>query len=361
MLSFLFSDIILGLVNSLLLVNLWTSYYICANNITTPAVLSRDTKIKKTPQVLENLNPVLRTLFLIWSGVWNYIYIQNITTQHACNNTFYMSNNTMIYFYCNTLILIGLLSTACLLKKQNSTLSVEYLILIFLAFINGYYLISSTSMYSTLFLLELAALMVFGKFTATRVLSKHNRIGPNNTGRTFLNQFSFGLINALFFQFWANFVSSVFLFFALLNFHYSFGTSNFFMLDFLFSIVLLNRYLTSSFVLLIMLLFTTGLFIKLGLSPYQFFKVETYKGFPFVAVVAYTTVYLATYFYFFIYLHIYQLNSLRSISGNFCIVALICSTLYLFSLLFDTKNFKAFLSYSTLIIVINVLIVMFIV
>jgi hypothetical protein len=174
---------------------------------------------------------------------------------------------------------------------------------------------------------------------------------------TLTPQFSYGLFNSLFFQFWANFVSSVFLFFSLINIHYLFGLSNFFLLNFFYSILSVNWYTTEIFSSFVLILLTTGLFIKLGLSPYQFFKIETYKGVPLFMVIVYTTLYLVIYIYFFAFLFLYQVPTLRDFTGVYILIALTLSIIYLVNLLFDTKNFKAFLSYSTLITVVNLFII----
>jgi formate hydrogenlyase subunit 3/multisubunit Na+/H+ antiporter MnhD subunit len=135
-----------------------------------------------------------------------------------------------------------------------------------------------------------------------------------------------------------------------------FGTSNFYLLNFFFYIMSVNEVMPKFFITLNLTVFITGLFIKLGLSPYQFFKIETYKGIPLFMIIIYTTLYLTVYVYFFILLIVIQIPSLRDFIGSFLSIFIVISVIYLVSLLFDTKNFKAFLSYSTLITVINVFI-----
>jgi len=137
-----------------------------------------------------------------------------------------------------------------------------------------------------------------------------------------------------------------------------FGTSNFFFLNFFYSIIALNLYMIETFSSFTLILLLMGLFIKLGLSPYQFFKIETYKGIPLYMIIVYTTVYLIIYIYFFSYLILNQVPTSRTFAGVFMIIFITFSILYLINLLFDTKNFKAFLSYSTLITVINLFIIL---
>ena len=112
---------------------------------------------------------------------------------------------------------------------------------------------------------------------------------------------------------------------------------------------------------MVLILFITGFFIKLGLSPYQFFKIETYKGIPVFMIIVYTTLYLIIYVYFFIYLVFYQITTIKLFIGFYLLFFITLSLFYLVSLLFDAKNFKAFLSYSTLITIVNLFIVVLII
>ena len=125
------------------------------------------------------------------------------------------------------------------------------------------------------------------------------------------------------------------------------------MVNYIFNIFFINSYYPEILCTTVLILFTTGLFIKLGVSPYQFFKIETYKGIPLFFVIVYTTLYLIVYIHFFTYLYIYLFPSLKNFVSSYIFVFMFISVIYLFSLLFDTKNFKAFLSYSTLITVIS--------
>lgn len=296
-------------------------------------------------------------MLFIWWFLFNYSYILNCGTHHGFWSALYQSNNTVLYFFSMLFVLALILFSGLQLYRQNVTISSEYLIFVCLIIFSSYILISSSNLFLTIFLLEVIALLIFGKFTVTRLFTNNNLAVTSKTNSLFLNQFSYGLFNSLFFQFWANFVSSTCLFFSLINLHYSYGTSNFFMLNFFFSVVNSNWYVPEIFNSFNLIVLITGFFIKLGLSPYQFFKIETYKGIPVYTVIVYTTLYLAVYIYFFIYLFIYQVPFIRDSTNMYVLMFVALSVLYVFSLLFDTKNFKAFLSYSTLITVLNILLV----
>lgn len=354
MLSYSFTDITLSSFFFMFIIGLWFVYYTFINNITVPVVASTDVKQKKSIDLNGNVRVVIFSLFCAWLCTTNYTYIQNVNSHGVLWDTLQMSNNILNYFYIVICILLIILISSTYLFNQNISFTTEYLIFVLLVGISGFFLLSSTSLFLTIFLLELVALLIFGKFAVSRILFNQNALNLNKNNQT--TQFSYGLFNSLFFQFWANFVSSVFLFFALVGVHYSFGTSNLYFINFFFSIVSSIFSLPEVFITFSLLIFTTGLFIKLGLSPYQFFKIETYKGIPLYMVIVYTTLYLAVYIYFFSFFFLVQVPYIRTFVGVFVLCFLTFSVFYLVNLLFDTKNFKAFLSYSTLITIINLFI-----
>ncbi len=358
MLSYYFADLTLLIFFCLLVTILWFIYYTHVNNITTPAVLSTDTKRKKIIDINGNVFIVIFNLLCIWLWLTNYIYIQNTWIHIILWDSVHISNNTLSYFYMLIVILLIILLSSTCLFNQNISFTVEYLIFVILIGFFGFLLSSSTNLFLTIFLLELVALLIFGKFAVSRILFNKNPIDLNKS--TNIPQFSYGLFNSLFFQFWANFVSSIFLFFSLINIHYAFGTSNLFFINLFCSILNHTNYLPEIFITFSLAVLTTGLFIKFGLSPYQFFKIETYKGIPLYMIVVYTTLYLVIYIYFFSYLYINQIPNIKNFIGVFVIIFISISMFYLVSLLFDTKNFKAFLSYSTLITIINIFIIVLI-
>ncbi len=355
MLSYFFTDIVISSFFFITIFSLWFIYYTFTNNITVPAIASTDVKQNKKIDLNGNVQIVMFSLMGFLLCLTNYTYLQNANIHGFLWNTLSMSNNSINYMYIIGVTLLVILISSTFLFNQNIAFSTEYLLFVVLVGVSGFFLMSSTNMFLTIFLLELVALLIFAKFAVSRVLFNQNKL--NLSKNTNNPQFSYGLFNSLFFQFWANFVSSVFLFFSLINIHYAFGTSNLYMLNFFLSIVttLLNS--PENFNTFVFLLFTTGLFIKLGLSPYQFFKIETYKGIPLYMIIVYTTLYLLVYVYFFSFLFIIQIPALRDFIGVFALFFLTISVFYLVNLLFDTKNFKAFLSYSTLITIVNLLII----
>lgn len=350
-----FNDILTTMFGAIFFTALWNVYYIYTNYITTPQIQSSDVVIKKNVKLTGNVFAVIFNLAILWLFLFNYVHIQKFSTSLIFWDTLQLSNNTANFFFLSISILMVIMTSISCLSKQNISFSIEYALFVYIIILAGYLLISSTNLFITVFFLEFIALLIFGKFTVSRVLFNTSKLMSNNPA--YMSQHSYGLFNSLFFQFWANFVSSILLFFSLINIHYLCGTSNFFILNFIFSILSSNLFIPNNFNMTIFILFTMGLFIKLGLSPYQFFKIETYKGVPLFMVVIYTTLYLLIYVYFFLFLFFYQLPVIRDFTGAYTLFSITFSLFYLISLLFDTKNFKAFLSYSTLITVVNLFVV----
>jgi NADH:ubiquinone oxidoreductase subunit 2 (subunit N) len=91
-----------------------------------------------------------------------------------------------------------------------------------------------------------------------------------------------------------------------------------------------------------------GLFFKIGISPIHLFKIEIYKGIPFISIFFYTTFYFTAYFIFFSILMYQHINSFKSFFILPVTLFVILGIIYVISLLFDTNFTKAFFAYSTI-------------
>jgi len=354
----LFLDTLLNIFLCIICMNSWYMYYINVNNITTPEVQSKDVKKPTNIELSRNMRSILIGSVALWFISANSVFTWNVSTSTIFYDSIYLSNNSISYLWISLSILLIITLSGLSLFNQNISFSMEYIIFVIMIITTSYLLLSSTNLFLTIFLLEFVALLIFGKLAVSRITIK--KLPPKKINSFSNVQHSYGLFNSLFFQFWANFVSSVLLFFSLLNIHYMIGTSNFFIVNFLLLLMSSNLYLANIFISIILIALLTGFFIKLGLSPYQFFKIETYKGIPVYIIIVYTTLYLIIYVLIFSYIYVYQIPSLREFTGSYTIFILFLSFAYLVTLLFDTKNFKAFLSYSTLITISNLFIILFV-
>ena len=153
----------------------------------------------------------------------------------------------------------------------------------------------------------------------------------------------------IFFQYWVTFFSTIYIVYFYINIFYLYGSSEWFILQFLNSIDLENNYVQSNMIRLLILVFILGVFFKLGITPFHLFKIEVYKGLPFLSIFFYTTYYFVVFFTFFIFLLSDFLNSFINQYYLFLFLVLFFGSIYVVVLLFDVTFLKAFFTYSTVI------------
>jgi len=99
--------------------------------------------------------------------------------------------------------------------------------------------------------------------------------------------------------------------------------------------------------------FFIGFFLKLGFTPIHLFKIEVYKGLPFISIFFYTTVYFLSFFLFFILFVIYYVNSFKIYFYFLFFIFFVIGFLYVIFLLFYVNLIKSFFSYSTIVNVLS--------
>ena len=203
----------------------------------------------------------------------------------------------------------------------------------------------SNNFFTFFFLLEISSCLVFYKFVGSKLFYKNGikqRINVTNT------IFSKRYINLLFFQYWANFFSSVTLLFIMIVFIHLFGTVEWTLLNKLFFFNFeLNYFLNYSTFWLLGIVFIFALFLKIGFTPMHLFKIEVYKGIPYLSILFYTTFYFFIFFFYFIFIFFFYLQNFFTYFWLFLMFFFCFGTFYVISLLFDINYIKAFFAYST--------------
>lgn len=105
------------------------------------------------------------------------------------------------------------------------------------------------------------------------------------------------MANVILFQYFSNFLSSILIVFSTITIFQKYGTTEWIALNFL-NLINGNISCAGDFngdlFLYIPLYF--AIFFKMGIAPLQLFKVEMYKGIPFLTLCFYTTIYFFSYF-----------------------------------------------------------------
>ena len=279
------------------------------------------------------------------SFFWNHFFISNLSSY-------------LIYY----LIFICLLCTAIILRTsyKNINLNIEYSF----AIVNINYLIIliflSNTFYTLFFNLELVSCFIFYKFSVSKYWQKKRKSEKTENLTKFAKLLPKYYVNMLFFQYWSTFFSTVLLLYSLINLFLLFNSTEWVILNFIVGVNNNLIYLNKTDLVFFSLPLIFGFILKLGITPLHLYKIETYKGVPFLSLFLYTTYYFLVYFtYFTLFLLIY-LNALSYIYWSYLAIILIFGTGYLLFIIFDGFLIKSFFAYSTLINSINfILLIMF--
>jgi len=138
--------------------------------------------------------------------------------------------------------------------------------------------------------------------------------------------------------------------FILINIIYLFGSTDFFFLNFVeYSLNCRSFYLNNTYKTILFVILLFSIMLKIGFAPLQLFKIEVYKGIPFISIFFYTTFYFLVYFLFFSLLLLVYLYVFNNQFYYPLMIFIIVGGLFIISLFFDVIALKAFFAYSSLI------------
>lgn len=264
---------------------------------------------------------------------WNHLYFNNL-------------NHNLIIFIIFLSLIIHVLVTN--INVNSNVNNIDYYFSLLNLSITIPLLFLSNSLYNFIFLLEMVSILIFYKFSVSKFWYKSSN--DNFNKKNLLERFvSRSYLNVLFYQYWVNFFSSVIIIISIINVVYMYGSTDWVFLNLL-NKINLNIYYFNSVemnVLLWVVMFI-GFFFKIGISPIHLFKIEIYKGIPFISIFFYTTFYFTSYFIFFSLLIYKYLNSFKIFWWLITVIFVVVGMLYIISLLFDTNFTKAFFAYSTI-------------
>jgi hypothetical protein len=248
-------------------------------------------------------------------------------------------NIILLFFFMNYLYLV-VAESAFL---QNSTYKSEFFfalnnLTIFLPlifFIN--------TLFTFFFLIELNSSIIFYKFINSTSFFYKNKRNFNNS------QTPKYFISMLFFQYWAAFFSSILFVYVILMYLYLFNTTEWVMLNF-FNLVQVSSvgfdYTATAIITFILVL---AFLLKIGLTPIHLYKLEVYKGLPYITIFFYTTFYFLVFFLFFVLLLLNYIGVFVLTYWYVLIFFLLLGIFYAMNLLFNVNLLKVFFAYSTII------------
>jgi hypothetical protein len=272
-------------------------------------------------------------------------FIHNLWWNHILLNNF--NYYLLVYFLLFNLLTISFIY---FLSFNSINYSTDYFFAILNLSLFLPLIFTTNNVFTFFFLLEVNSCLIFYKFVSSKIWYKNNFNALNFDSVKFNKLVPSQYLNVLFFQYWATFFSSIFILFFFINIIYIFGSTEWGYLNFIIYQELELKYFNNNiFMLLSCFIFLIGVFLKIGLTPFHLFKIEVYKGIPFLSIFFYTTYYFLVFFFFFTILLLNYLASFYNFIWFFLFSILIIGSIYIISLLFDVNYIKAFFAYSTVI------------
>ena len=341
MVSLAFNDFYFFLNTIILLSFLWLFFFKLNTN------LQKITNSISTIGILK-INPN-GTLINFYLFLVLYIYM-NVYTIRGKNDIVWFSHFNLNNFTTNLFYLFTFISFTIyfILKttttKANLVKSIDYIFAINNLILLLPYLFFVNTVFTFLFLLELVSVILLYKLISSKIWFKNDKNTKNIN-----NNIPQNYINMVFFQYWVTFFSTIFIVYFYVNIFYIYGTTEWSILNILTNLNTQTTYTNNSLIRFFIFVFIFGIFFKLGITPFHLFKIEVYKGLPFLSIFFYTTYYFVVFFIFFIFL----LSDLLVFFVNqyflFLTLILFFGCIYVAVLLFDVSFLKAFFTYSTVI------------
>lgn len=358
MLNFNFLNYIILTPFIVLITSLW--YFFIKNNFYYVRINPHSTDILKNSKFLKKVNYNFFTIYfnMMFIYIFTYLFFFKFDFiiywfNHLKINNF-LINIILIIFFIN-ILMIGIIK---LYKNKNINFNIDYFFALFNlgAFIPLMYI--SNTMYTFLFLLEANSILILYKFSVSKYFFKSLKENDKNK---FVKNSPRYYINMLFFQYWVNFFSSIILFISIFNILLLSGTSEWLMINIL-NKFNLNIIYNDNFYFYFFLyfIFMIGMFFKIGFTPSHLFKIEVYKGIPFVSILFYTIYYFISFFLYFVLIVFYYINTFKSFIWFFLFIFIIFGLLYIITLMFDINLLKTFFAYSTVINSLTFIILLFV-
>lgn len=299
--------------------------------------------------------------WLCYNYIYFFIFIFFIKIDFM---NFWFNHLKISNFNFSILLLILLLSIFILfltknVKNANINYNLDYFSSITNLIIFVPLIFMSNTIYTFIFILELTSIIILYKFSVSRNWFNNNKNFKNSSFSRILPK---AYLNMLFFQYWANFFSSMLLMFSLFNLMFLYGSSEWFFLSYLQGTQYNSLYFNKPILLIyIYVSFFIGFFLKIGFTPLHLFKIEVYKGIPFISIFFYTTWYFLSFFLYFVIIVYSNLNIFKIYFNLIFFIFILIGLFYSISLLFDVNLLKSFFAYSTVVNAINFIIVLYLI
>lgn len=345
MLNISFLSFVLFSFHFLIFYFIFSIYFLFFKNYTSKYLNYEDVSGRKRKQ-LSGL-PIPLVFFSLYKYSLFFIFIFLLTFR-SFNFTFFFKHlsferfNFTVYF----LILVFFFFLTFLFENVFSTikhvqLSVDFFTALWLFFTVAPFCVFSNTLLTFFFFLEFGSMLTFYILVSAKDLfisGAAKKIGSS------------GYFNSVFFQFWASFFSSILLIYSIISFFFIFGTTEWVFLNFFLERAFNSGgFMLKNQVVMVVYLFIFSVLIKMGVSPFLFFKIEIYRGLPLVVLFFYSIVYFFFFFVLVFLVFLYYFCAILFLVSIPIFFFLSISTLFFLMNLFNPYLLKNFFALSSLV------------
>lgn len=332
----------------------WT--FFIKNNFFTVRINPSNKDLLVNSKFLKKVHYIFMLNWITYNFIYFFIFFYFIKTDF---NVFWFNHLKFNNFNLNVILIILIFSLIILIliktiKNSNVNYNIDYFFSIvnLICFVPLIFL--TNTIITFLFVLELISLIILYKFSVSRTWFKKKSF---NFDRLLPKSY----LNMIFFQYWANFFSSMFIMFSVFSILFIFGSLEWSFIEVITNSNNNNNYFYSYNLIFIYTwtIFFIGLFLKIGFTPLHLFKIEVYKGIPFISIFFYTTWYFLSFFLFFSIIIFNNLYSLKMFLNIIFFVFINVGLFYSINLLFDVNLLKSFFAYSTIVNATNFIVVLY--
>lgn len=299
-------------------------------------------------EVITNTNQLNNTVALIYLLVlivfFINVYLLNgkntiVLFNHLNLNNYTVSVTTLVFIIAITTFLL----LNSILQNRNDLIQpMDFIFAIINIIIITPHLLYTNTVFCFLFFLELTSLLLLYKLLSSKLWFIDKIL---KTYKMLVDKIPGNFISMLFFQYWVTFFSTIFIIYYYINIYSLYGSTEWYLVQY----ISLYMHNTNTHTILYTITFMFSVCFKLGVAPFHLFKLEVYKGLPYMSIFFYTTFYLLLFVYFFINLLCDLFWTFKWVYNVVLGLLTILGSAYTTALLFDVNLLKVFFAYSTII------------
>lgn len=294
-------------------------------------------------------NYIIMLIIIIYSNA-NYSngYINN-----CIYNSFYLNNLNLLYY--RIILILSLISFIIFKKNINNQKNFEIILGYLLFFFSLLYYLLVNNLVTLIFIFEFQSLIYMYLISNLFFLK-------NNTYLNFryLNKQPLWYFNSLLYQFWVSFFGAILLIYTLLIFLKKIHFVDWINVEiYLYMLNISFFYQKKLEILMIFLPLIAGLFLKLGLLPFFFWKPEIYKNFNIDILFLYMTTYIFSVLFFIIFFISQYFLLINQFFFYYIYIIIIFSLILLPIIFYSIVEIRVFLAYTSIFHIIIILISIF--